>query len=149
VIVGTAEYMAPEMLQGNGYGLATDYWAFGCIIYEMLVGHPPFMHNNKQQLYRLIKYTDPNLSYGFLSDDAIDLISRLLEKNPVKRLGSLGQGANEIMQHTWFKDIDWQKMETKSLSSPYRPQLDNSFDVKYFDVEFTSQKLSLVPDQKC
>ena len=56
MICGTAEYMSPEMLQGLGFGRATDYWSFGCIIYEMLTGLPPFMHQNRLKLYQLIKY---------------------------------------------------------------------------------------------
>lgn len=113
MLVGTAEYMSPEMLQGNGYGLATDFWAFGCIIYEMLTGHPPFMNSSKPILYRLIKYTDPKLDYTFLSAEAVDLLTKLLDKNPLQRLGSLGQGTTEIMEHPWFKNINWQKLESK------------------------------------
>ena len=59
IICGTAEYMSPEMLQGKGFGFATDWWSFGCLIYEMLTGRPPFMHEYRDKLYKLIKYSDP------------------------------------------------------------------------------------------
>ena len=94
--------MAPEMLQGNGFGQATDFWAFGCLIYEMLTGQPPFMHHSKPALYKLIKYSDPILNYTFLSADAIDLCSKLLNKNPLERLGSHANGIKDIFQHPWF-----------------------------------------------
>jgi len=55
-ICGTAEYMCPEMLQGQGSGLAADWWSFGCLIYEMLTGLPPFVHTSKGTLWKLIKY---------------------------------------------------------------------------------------------
>lgn len=106
MIVGTAEYMPPEMLQGQGYGQATDYWAFGCLIYEMLVGQPPFMHQQKQSLYKLIKYTEPNYDFTFLTTEMIDLCQKLLHKDPLERLGSKN-GALEVMGHPWFRDVDW------------------------------------------
>ena len=95
--------MSPEMLQGKGYGQATDFWSFGCIVYEMLVGLPPFMHKNSVNLYKLIKYTPPTLNYPFISDAARDLCTRLLDKDPYKRLGSFGRGVQEIMEHPWFE----------------------------------------------
>lgn len=57
-ICGTPEYMPPEMLHGMGVGLSTDWWAFGCVIYEMLTGEPPFTskNHNRQSIYKKIKY---------------------------------------------------------------------------------------------
>jgi serine/threonine protein kinase len=139
--------MAPELLQGNGYGQATDFWAFGCLIYEMLSGQPPFMHQSKSSLYKLIKYTQPKLDYTFLGADAIDICSQLLDKNPAKRLGSLGRGASELMEHPWFQGVDWAAIEAKQPASPYAPQLESVCDVKYFDVEFTQMRRSFSSDQ--
>jgi len=79
----------------------------------MLTGLPPFMHKNKPNLYKLIKYTQPNLDYPFLSDDARDLCAKLLDKNPLNRLGSHGVGVDEVMNHPWFSSIDWAKLENR------------------------------------
>jgi len=87
VICGTAEYMSPEMLRGRA-GLATDWWSFGCLIYEMLAGAPPFLHPSKEKLYKLIKYTQPRLDYPYLSPEAVDICAKLLHQDPTKRLGS-------------------------------------------------------------
>lgn len=134
-VVGTAEYMSPEMLQGKGYGLATDFWAFGCIIYEMLSGVPPFMNNTKQGLYKLIKYQDPKLDYPFFSHHATDILAKLLAKDPACRLGS--GGILEVKSHPWFAEINWDLVAAKQIKSPYCPQVESSTDVKYFDLEFT------------
>lgn len=93
--------MCPEMLHGRGYGLATDFWSLGCLVYEMLVGLPPFMHKDKTQLYKLIKYQEPYFDFSFLSEQAKDLCKKLLEKNPLTRLGS-ENGVHAVMDHLWF-----------------------------------------------
>ena len=145
VICGTAEYMSPEMLRGQGSGLATDWWSFGCLIYEMLTGAPPFLHPTKDKLYKLIKYAPPRLDHSYLSPEAVDICSKLLEKDPTKRLGS--QGAEEIIKHPWFAPVAWDPLRQKKAASPYTPQLDSQNDVKYFSSEFTEMKLSPDCDQ--
>ena len=90
---GTAEYLAPEMLIGSGHDYSVDWWALGILIYEMLVGIPPFFHRNKHRMYFLIKespvnFPDP-VKHGIdISPTARDLIKRLLDKNRKKRLGA-------------------------------------------------------------
>ena len=82
------------------------------------------------------------MQYDFLSLAARDLTSRLLNKNPVERLGAGPTDAEEIKSHEWFEDIDWNKIENKMLNPPYKPQLDSMEDVKHLPPEFTKQKLS-------
>lgn len=72
-ICGTAEYLAPEILQRMGHGKASDWWSFGAIIYEMLCGQPPFYNRDKEKLFRNIKYSEPILHYPFISDNARDI----------------------------------------------------------------------------
>lgn len=141
-LCGTAEYLSPEILQRQGHGKATDWWSFGAIIYEMLVGLPPFYSKDRDKLYQNIKYGDPKMDYEFLSPEARDLCSRLLIKNPLERLGAGEQDAEEIKCHPWFECIDWKKIESKQLAPPYKPQLDNASDVKHFPPEFTTLKPS-------
>jgi serine/threonine protein kinase len=82
------------------------------------------------------------LEFEFLQNAARDLCSRLLNKNPLERLGAGPADAEEIKSHEWFEDINWAKMENKMLNPPYKPQLDSMEDVKHFPPEFTKQKLS-------
>lgn len=136
-LCGTAEYLSPEILQRQGHGKATDWWSFGAIIYEMLVGLPPFYSKDREKLYQNIKYAEPKLDYDFLSEEAKDLCAQLLQKDPTKRLGSSEADAEDIMMHPWFSCIDWAKISSKVLAPPYKPQLDGSDDVKHFPPEFT------------
>ena len=86
-ICGTAEYLAPEILLNQGHGKPADWWSFGGIIYEMLCGEPPFYSKNKETLFKNIKYSEPKLDFNFLTENARDLCSKLLDKNPHTRLG--------------------------------------------------------------
>lgn len=87
-LVGTAEYLSPEVLNRHPYGKATDWWSFGALIYEMLTGLPPFYSQDRDTMYKSIKGSDPDLRMTYLSPEAKDICSRLLDKNPEKRLGS-------------------------------------------------------------
>lgn len=137
-LCGTAEYLSPEILQRQGHGKATDWWSFGAIIYEMLVGLPPFYSKDRDKLYQNIKYGNPKFDYDFLTDDAKDLCAKLLQKDPNQRLGSGPDDAEEIKSHPWFECIDWQKLESKQIAPPYKPQLDQASDTKHFPTEFTN-----------
>lgn len=92
---GTSEYLAPEMLIGNGHDYTVDWWALGVLIYEMIVGIPPFFHRNKHRMYFLIKESDVNFPDPVrhkisVSLEAQDLILRLLDKDKKTRLGANG-----------------------------------------------------------
>lgn len=119
---GTAEYLAPEMLIGNGHDYTVDWWALGILIYEMIVGIPPFFHKNKNKMYHFIKeskvnFPDPERHKILVSDNAKDLILRLLDKNKKTRLGV--NGIDEIMKHAWFSDLDLDALLAKKLVPPY------------------------------
>ena len=123
-LCGTAEYLSPEMLQRQGHGKATDWWSFGAIIYEMLIGLPPFYSKDREQLYKNIKYAEPKLDYDFLTPDARDICAKLLHKDPNQRLGSGATDAEEIKSHPWFECINWAQILEKTITPPYQPQLD-------------------------
>lgn len=122
---GTAEYLAPEMLTGTGHDYTVDWWALGILLYEMMVGIPPFFHRNKHRMYFLIKespvnFPDP-IKHGIdISAPARDLIKRLLDKNKKTRLGAKGD-VNEILSHPFFNNIDIEKVLNKQLLPPYQP----------------------------
>jgi serine/threonine protein kinase len=79
--------LAPEVVLQEGHGKAVDWWAFGTILFEMMVGIPPFYDENVQEMYDKILHQDITFP-DFMSDEACDLISRLLEKKPNKRFGT-------------------------------------------------------------
>ena len=141
-LCGTAEYLSPEILLRQGYGKVTDWWSFGAIIYEMLVGLPPFYSKDKQKLYENIKYGDPKLDFNFLGADAIDLCTKLLNKDPTQRLGGGPTDAEEIKAHPWFACLNWDQIMQKTIAPPYCPQLDKEADTKHFPPEFTNMQLS-------
>ena len=107
----------------------------GILLYELLVGIPPFFHRNKHRMYFLIKespVTFPDKAkHGIeVSPLARDLIKKLLDKNKKKRLGANGDVA-EILAHPFFASISMEKILNKELKPPYKPEIAD--DLKYFD----------------
>lgn len=132
---GTAEYLAPEMLIGNGHDYTVDWWALGILIYEMIVGIPPFFNRNKHKMYNLIKSGTINFPDKIkhkidVSPVARDIICKLLHKDKLKRLGANG-GVQEILEHEFFSSIDMQALIAKQLEPPYKPTMTE--DLAYFD----------------
>jgi calcium/calmodulin-dependent protein kinase I len=99
---GTPGYVAPEILEGGGYGKEVDYWSIGVILYTLLCGLPPFNEEQNAELFDKIKTADycfPSPEWDHVSDLAKDLISRLLVTDPDKRLT-----ADEILEHPWMME---------------------------------------------
>jgi len=114
---GSPAYLAPEMLKRQGHGKSIDWYLLGVLLYEMLVGIPPYYSNNKEQLYENIQRGPLKLP-NFLSEEARSLLIALLNRNPHKRLGSSPAGANDIKKHIFFKEIDWNIVGDKKLPVP-------------------------------
>ncbi|CAG9312446.1 unnamed protein product [Blepharisma stoltei] len=127
---GSPEYMSPEMLRGIGHGKEVDFYSLGALLFEMLTGLPPFYDSNRSKMYMRILQEELALP-NFISADARDLISRLLEKDPEMRIGSK-IGADAIKAHAWCSKINWKKLENKQILPPFRPNLRYSnFDPEY------------------
>ncbi len=113
-LVGTHEYLAPEVISGQGHGSAVDWWTLGVFLYEMLYGRTPFKgENNERTLINILKQplTFPRIVVSSSKEleemvKAQDLISKLLVKNPKKRIGSL-KGSVELKRHGFFKGVNW------------------------------------------
>lgn len=132
---GTPEYLAPEILFRLENGKAVDWWTLGAFIYELLTGLPPFYSADRDELFNNIKYK--TLKYPFyISPTAKSLLEGLLEKDPEKRLGSK-MGAQEIKNHSWFQDIEWEKYLKKEVKAPLVPVVKNELDFSNFDAQFT------------
>jgi len=131
---GTPEYMAPEMLQGKGYTTAVDWWSFGALLYEMISGLPPFFSQDVQVMYRRIIKEELSFTEMF-SEDAMDLLEKLLIKDPEQRLTD----TKVMKQHPFFKDIDWDLLYQKKIKPPYVPDVVDSTDLHNIDEEFTAE----------
>lgn len=118
-IWGTMKYIAPETISGKKYNHLIDWWSLGIILYRMMTGKLPHSTNvNKKIPYYIINYKLP-LDKGAISKNALDLISRLCERDPKKRLGA--NGVDEIKNHRFFKAINWDKLFSKSVKPPFVP----------------------------
>lgn len=118
--VGTHEYLAPEIIRGDGHGSAVDWWTLGIFLYELLHGKTPFKGNdNRETLFNVVgqglKFPqDTDISFA-----AKDLIRGLLVKDPRRRLGSK-RGATEIKRHRFFDGVNWALI--RSLPPPWIPE---------------------------
>jgi len=105
--VGTHEYLAPEIIKGEGHGAAVDWWTFGVFLYELLYGRTPFKGcNNEETLANVVLQGLRFPDTPFVSFQARDLIRGLLVKEPENRLGT-EKGAAEIKQHPFFEGLNW------------------------------------------
>ena len=129
--VGTAYYVAPEVIMKKGYGKEIDWWSLGVIFFEMLAGYAPFCSKKTQDVCFKITHFEQYLRFPSkckISDTCKDLIFKLVNNSEV-RLGKNGSG--EIKAHPFFKGINWLKI--KEMKPPFIPELQNDYDVKYFD----------------
>uniref|UniRef100_A0A8C6VXK4 non-specific serine/threonine protein kinase n=1 Tax=Nothobranchius furzeri TaxID=105023 RepID=A0A8C6VXK4_NOTFU len=141
---GTPEYLAPEVLEDNDYGRAVDWWGLGVVMYEMMCGRLPFYNQDHEKLFELILMEDIRFPRT-LGPEARSLLSGLLKKDPMQRLGGGPDDAKEIMQHRFFAGINWQDVYEKKLVSPFKPQVTSETDTRYFDEEFTGQTITITP----
>ncbi|KAL9647939.1 hypothetical protein ABK040_008209 [Willaertia magna] len=132
---GTPEYLAPEILKGQGHAKAVDWWSLGILLYEMIVGLPPFYSENINEMYELILKA-PLKFPNNVPSDAQSLLKGLLERDESKRSGSV-----EVRSHPFFKDIDWDKLYYKEIPAPFKPELNDGDDTKYVDNEFKSERI--------
>lgn len=132
-IVGSPDYMAPEVLKGEEYDFTVDYWSLGCMLFEALAGYPPFAGATVDETWQNLKqwkkvlrkpvYEDP--SY-FLSKRTWDLITHLVASK-----SSRFRGISEIHAHQYFAEVDWNRL--RENKAPFVPELDSETDAGYFD----------------
>jgi len=124
---GTPDYLAPEVILSQGHGTAVDWWALGCVIYEMLYGFPPFYAEGdptstyKNILEHRIRFPSNWSPY------VVDLITGLLQPDPRKRSGVRG-GIEGLKVHPWFQGLEWQYITAKKYAPPYVPKKGASAD---------------------
>ncbi|XP_073007359.1 serine/threonine-protein kinase D6PKL1-like isoform X1 [Typha latifolia] len=118
--VGTHEYLAPEIIRGDGHGSSVDWWTFGIFLYELLFGTTPFKGPGNEETLRNVVFQSLKFPEdAAVSSHAKDLISELLVKEPENRLGSV-RGAAEIKQHSFFEGLNWALI--RSAAPPVTPR---------------------------
>ena len=130
--VGTPDYIAPEVFTQKGYGQEVDWWSLGIIMFEMMIGYPPFYSESSTETCKKILDWKNNLEIKpevNISKEAIDILKKLIN-DPDKRLGR--NGADEIKKHPYFKTINWQHIK-ETLIPPFIPELNGPYDATYFD----------------
>eukprot|EP00727_Mastigamoeba_balamuthi_P005096 m51a1_g14585 putative protein kinase (567) ;mRNA; f:1130493-1132718 len=151
---GTPDYMAPEVLLQSPSssptegcracaGAAVDWWALGCVLYEFLVGSPPFAGSTPAEIFERVVGEAPQVPER-VSPAARSLIAGLLEKDPARRLGR--NGAAEVKSHEFFRCLDWDRLTM--TPTPYSPVLKRDDDTSFFDARlerFPVAELELAP----
>lgn len=141
---GTPEFMAPEILAEQRYGKAVDWWAFGVLIYQMLLGQSPFRGEDEDEIFDAILSDEP-LYPMHMPRDSVHILQKLLTREPDKRLGCGPTDALEIMKHPFFADINWDDIYHKRIKPAFVPNLKDATDTSNFDDEFTKEQPKLTP----
>lgn len=130
--VGTPDYLAPESILGTSQDIMVDWWALGVICYEFLYGYPPFHADTPDKVFEniLSRRIDWHEDVVDISPEARDFMERLMTLDPQKRLGY--NGADEVKNHPFFKDINWDTLLTEAPS--FVPQPADAEDTEYFDL---------------
>lgn len=121
-LVGTPEYLAPEVIKGKGYTKSIDWWSLGVMLYEFVVGPIPFGAGEEDQMKLFAAINEAPLTFpNYVPDDATQVLSGLLERRPGRRLGGGPGGAKEIKKHLWFKSFDWDALAGGFFPPPWQP----------------------------
>lgn len=133
--VGTPDYLAPEILLGTGHGATADWWSVGVILFELIVGIPPFNAEHPQIIFDNI--LNRNIPWprvpDEMSSEAQDLIDKLLTEDPNQRLGA--KGASEVKAHPFFRDINWDTLARQKAA--FVPASESADDTSYFTSRYS------------
>lgn len=143
---GTADYLAPEILTSGmttGYDRGVDLWSLGVMVYEMVVGVPPYWDEFPLEMYKKIRAAEAVRFPSAISANMRTFIQSLLAKYPKNRLGY--NDLNELVAHPLFDGVAWELVATKSLLPPYIPVIENETDVSHFERQFTDLAPMLTP----
>jgi len=133
-LCGTPLYIAPEVILSKGHNKAADIWSLGVLIYEMVYGVTPFYEDNIDQMGLFKSVVRGNVKFPPRSDKNVnDLVTRMLHRRAAYRLGCLKDGAQDIRDHSFFSEIDFEALNSKTMKSPWKPKLKDPFDTKHFD----------------
>ncbi|XP_073979021.1 serine/threonine-protein kinase Sgk2-like isoform X1 [Rhodnius prolixus] len=145
-LCGTPQYLAPEVIRKEAYDRTVDWWCLGVLLYEMMYGLTPFYASNTAEMYNRILHKGVRMRPG-VSYQARSIMTQLLEKDSKRRLGSGEGDADDIKNHPFFDNIDWEKVKRKDLEVAFKPDLNGPLDLRYIDPTFTQEPVvSSSPD---
>ena len=120
------------MIKNSGHGTAVDWWAFGILLYEFLVGQPPFWDSNPIKIYS--KIVEGRMSFpNNIPPAAESLVKSVCTVNPSERLGNLAGGTADIKNHEFFKGVDWDDLYYRKVKGPIIPRVRGPADASNFD----------------
>ena len=137
-MVGTPEYLAPEVIMSKGHGRGVDIWALGVLCYEVLTSKTPFEHSNSALIYQNIMESTDVLSVAFskgFNSDAKSLIKKLLVPNPHMRLGMLRNGLSDVWAHRFFHDYSEKGISLKDYKPPFKPPDAENVALSRYDLQ--------------
>ena len=130
-ILGTPDYIAPEVIQFKEITKSVDWWAVGVIAFEFITGNLPFNDISPEKIFENINNKTIKWPPGIeqaISPAALDFIKKLMEFDVDKRLGS--NGAQEVKDHPFFSDINWAEID--EIEAPFIPQVESEIDTTFF-----------------
>lgn len=131
-LCGTPDYLAPEVVSGQGHSKGVDWWTLGILIYEMLASYPPFYDEDPMKTYAKIMHGQLSFPMHF-SKPAVDLVRRLLHHKATRRIGVLKGGAKLIIDHAWFAGFHWENFLARKLPAPIVQKVKDAEDLSNFD----------------
>ena len=133
LILGTPEYIAPEVLLNKGHGKGVDWWTLGVLLYEMMAGQPPFIDDDPMGIYQQILAGKVVFPRHF-DKNAKSLVKKLLVADLTKRYGCLKAGAGDIKNHKLFLGFEWDSLLTRQHVAPIVPLISaGEADTSNFD----------------
>ena len=141
---GTPGYMAPEVLMAQNHSFPVDFFAIGVMGFEFMLGQRPYIGKNRKEikhqvLRRQAKIEEDDILEGW-SLESVDFINNCLKRKDSRRLGFTG-GVNDLKNHIWFKNYDWERLYLKALKAPFIPPKEGNYDKKYCEaIEKHSQE---------
>lgn len=141
---GTPEFMAPEIIAGKQYDRSVDWWAFGVLMFQMLLCQSPFKGDDEDDIFNAIEHDDVRYPIS-MPRQTVLVLQALLTKESTQRLGSSERDALEIMEHPYFQDVNFDDVLNMRIQPPYLPEISSEHDYSNFDQEFTSETPRLTP----
>ena len=133
-LCGTPEYLAPEIVMSKGYDKSVDYWALGCLVYELFLARTPFQADYTTKIFQNICASERSLTFSSkMSPAHVSLVKKLLIVNPVFRLGNLSGGVDDIINDPFFDGFNWKGIEAQTVKAPFIPPIQNDKDTSNFD----------------